>query len=67
VVAIGRQVFAEGISAANGGSITSSARPSSVIGKVRPSAFAALITISYLVGACTGRSAQCLISGMRPF
>ena len=40
-------------------SITSSARASSVCGTVRPSAFAVLrlITSSYLVGACTGRSA----------
>src|SRR6516165_10753750 len=40
-------------------SITSSARASSVGGTVRPSAFAVfmLITNSYLVGACTGRSA----------
>src|SRR5512132_597017 len=40
-------------------SITSSARASSVGGTSRPSAFAAfrLITSSYLVGACTGRSA----------
>jgi hypothetical protein len=40
-------------------SITSSARAISVGGISRPSAFAALklITSSYLVGACTGRSA----------
>src|SRR5947209_4308859 len=40
-------------------SITSSARASRVSGTVRPSAFAVLrlITSSYLVGACTGRSA----------
>src|SRR5262245_6211543 len=40
-------------------SITSSARASSVSGTVRPSALAVLrlITSSYLVGACTGRSA----------
>src|SRR6266498_789881 len=40
-------------------SITSSARASSVAGTSRPSAFAVLrlITNSYLVGACTGRSA----------
>src|SRR5262245_10176900 len=40
-------------------SITSSARASSVGGRVRPSALAVLrlITSSYLVGACTGRSA----------
>src|SRR5262249_34793212 len=40
-------------------SINSSARASSVGGKVRPSALAVLrlITSSYLVGACTGRSA----------
>src|SRR5215467_2218801 len=40
-------------------SITSSARPSSVIGKVRPSALAVLrlITSSALVDCCTGRSA----------
>ena len=42
-----------------GYSITSSARASSVGGTVRPSALAVLrlITSSYLVGACTGRSA----------
>src|SRR3954464_3856455 len=40
-------------------SITSSARTSSVGGTSRPSAFAAfrLRVVSYLVGACTGRSA----------
>jgi hypothetical protein len=40
-------------------SITSSARPSSVIGKVRPSALAVLrlITSSALVDCCTDRSA----------
>src|ERR1700747_1183664 len=40
-------------------SITSSARPSSVGGTSMPSAFAALrlMTNSYLVGTCTGRSA----------
>jgi hypothetical protein len=40
-------------------SITSSARASTVAGMLRPSAFAVLrlITSSYLVGACTGRSA----------
>ena len=40
-------------------SITSSARASSDGGTVRPSVFAVLrlITSSYLVGACTGRSA----------
>ena len=40
-------------------SITSSARASTVGGTSRPSAFAVfrLITSSYLVGACTGRSA----------
>jgi hypothetical protein len=40
-------------------SITSLARASSVVGTSRPSALAVLrlITISYLVGACTGRSA----------
>jgi hypothetical protein len=40
-------------------SITSSARASSVGGTSRPRAFAVLrlITSSYLVGACTGRSA----------
>ena len=45
-------------------SITSSARESSVGGKVRPSALAVLrlIASSYLVGACTGRSA-----GFSPF
>src|SRR5262245_12497514 len=45
-------------------SITSSARASSVGGTSRPSALAVLrlITNSYLVGACTGRSA-----GFSPF
>ena len=45
-------------------SITSSARPSSDIGTVRPSAFAVfrLTSSSYFVGACTGRSA-----GFSPF
>ena len=40
-------------------SITSSARASTDGGTVRPSSFAVwrLITNSYLVGACTGRSA----------
>src|SRR5262249_61377432 len=40
-------------------SITSSARASRLSGTVRPSALAALrlITSSYLVGCCTGRSA----------
>src|SRR5262249_23190155 len=40
-------------------SITSSARPSSVIGNVRPSAFAVfmLMTNSTFVTCCTGRSA----------
>src|SRR5262249_54500930 len=40
-------------------SITSSARASNVVGTSRPSALAVfrLITNSYLVGACTGRSA----------
>src|SRR5207247_744760 len=40
-------------------SITSSARASRVVGISRPSAFAVLrlMTSSYLVGACTGRSA----------
>jgi hypothetical protein len=40
-------------------SITSSARASSASGTVRPSALAVLrlSTVSYLVGACTGRSA----------
>src|SRR5262249_14529054 len=40
-------------------SITSSARASNVAGTVRPNAFAVLrlMTSSYLVGACTGRSA----------
>src|SRR5262249_48138719 len=39
-------------------SITSLARASTVVGTSRPSAFAALrlMTNSYLVGACTGRS-----------
>ena len=43
----------------NAYSITLSARASSVAGTVRPKAFAVfmLITSSYLVGACTGRSA----------
>ena len=42
-----------------GYSITSSARASKVGGTSRPSAFAVLrlITSSYLVGACTGKSA----------
>src|SRR6476620_11625517 len=41
-------------------SITSSAVASSVVGIARPSALAVLrlITSSYLVGACTGRSAN---------
>src|SRR5262249_52687885 len=45
--------------AAHHHSITSSARASSVGGTSRPSALAVLrlITSSYLVGACTGRSA----------
>jgi hypothetical protein len=40
-------------------SITSSARASTVGGMSRPSAFAVLrlMTSSYLVGACTGKSA----------
>src|SRR5262249_33997697 len=40
-------------------SLTSAARASSVSGAVRPRAFAVLrlITSSYFVGACTGRSA----------
>src|SRR6516162_10480884 len=40
-------------------SITSSARASTVAGTSRPSALAVLrlMTVSYLVGACTGRSA----------
>ena len=40
-------------------SITSSARASSACGTTRPSALAVLrlITVSNLVGACTGRSA----------
>jgi hypothetical protein len=40
-------------------SITSSARASTEVGTSRPSAFAVLrlIVSSYLVGACTGRSA----------
>jgi len=44
---------------ATGHSITSSARASKLSGTVRPSAFAVLrlMTSSYLVGACTGRSA----------
>ena len=43
-------------------SITSSARESTAGGMVRPSALAVLrfITVSYLVGACTGRSAGLL-------
>src|SRR5262249_40827907 len=42
-----------------GHSITSSARASNVAGTSRPSTLAALrlMTSSYLVGACTGRSA----------
>ena len=42
-------------------SITSSAPASSVVGTSRPSAFAVLrlITSSYLVGACTGKSPGC--------
>jgi len=45
-------------------SITSSARASKLSGTVRPSALVVLrlITSSYLVGACTGRSA-----GFSPF
>src|SRR4249919_2058074 len=45
-------------------SITSSARASIADGTVRPSALAVfrLITVSYLVGACTGRS-----PGFSPF
>jgi 7,8-dihydropterin-6-yl-methyl-4-(beta-D-ribofuranosyl)aminobenzene 5'-phosphate synthase len=49
-------------------SITSSARPSSVIGKVRPSAFAVLrlMTSSIFVTCCTGRSAGLSPLRMRP-
>ena len=47
------------LTAAKTYSITSLASASSVGGRLRPSAFAVfrLITSSYLVGACTGRSA----------
>jgi hypothetical protein len=47
-------------------SITSSARASSVGGTSRPSACAVfkLITTSYLVGACTGRSARHLLTAI---
>src|SRR5262249_15936591 len=49
-------------------SITSSARASTLAGTSRPSAFAVLrlITVSYLVGACTGRSAGFSPLRMRP-
>src|SRR5262249_33075660 len=49
-------------------SMTSSARVSSVGGTTRPSALAALrlITSSYLVGACTGRSTGFSPLSMRP-
>src|SRR5262249_53247428 len=49
-------------------SITSSARASSVVGTSRPSALAVLrlMTSSYLVGACTGRSAGFSPLRMRP-
>jgi hypothetical protein len=49
-------------------SITSSARPSSVIGTVRPSALAVLrlMTSSILVTSCTGRSAGFSPLRMRP-
>src|SRR5262249_21062542 len=45
-------------------SITSSARASNEAGTSRPSAFAVLrlITSSYLVGACTGRSAGLIVT-----
>src|SRR5262249_22710306 len=48
-------------------SITSSARASRLSATVRPSAFAVLtlITSSYLVGACTGRSSGCSPLRMR--
>src|SRR5262245_5948559 len=48
-------------------SITSSARASTVVGISRPSALAVLrlITNTYLVGACTGRSAGCSSLRMR--
>src|SRR5262249_39125788 len=46
-------------------SITSSARASRLSGTVRPSAFAVLrlVASSYLVGACTGRSARGIARG----
>src|SRR5262249_37649152 len=49
-------------------SITSSARASTVAGRVRPSAFAVLrlITSSYLVGFCTGKLAGFSPLRMRP-
>ena len=49
-------------------SITSSARASSVGGTSKPSAFVVLrlITSSYLVGVCTGRSAGLSPLRMRP-
>ena len=48
-------------------SMTSSARTSNICGTSRPNAFAAwrLITNSYLVGACTGRSAGLVPLRMR--
>src|SRR5215467_8915218 len=48
-------------------SITSSARPRSIGGTSRPSAFAVLrlITSSYLVGCCTGKSAGFVPRRMR--
>jgi hypothetical protein len=51
-----------------GYSITSSARASTVAGRSRPSALAVLrlITVSYLVGACTGRSASFSLGGCGP-
>src|SRR6516164_5806908 len=49
-------------------SITSSARASTVAGMSRPSALAVLrlSTVSYLTGACTGRSAGFSPFRMRP-
>src|SRR6201997_1998472 len=48
-------------------SITSSARPKSIGGTSRPSAFAVLrlITSSYFVGCCTGKSAGFVPRRMR--
>ena len=57
----------EQVQQSRGYSIVSSAVASSVAGTSRPSAFAVLrlITSSYLVGACTGRSAGFLPLRMR--